>query len=87
MNDAEAQFAARLAMDLAEVLGAGIVVEDVELDGGDEAATVRATLLVDGRLETIEVSAPDVLSLYRPFIERAAEFRLGAAFWRMIGPT
>ncbi|MEA2520169.1 MAG: hypothetical protein QOF49_2249 [Chloroflexota bacterium] len=87
MNDAEEQFAARLAVDLAQVLGAGIAVDDVELHGADEGWSVRATLLVEGRVETIEVAGPDVISLYRPLIERAAELRLGAAFWRMVGPT
>ena len=87
MNDAEHQFAERLATDLAQVLGVGIAVDDVELSAGDSVSTVRATLLVEGRVETIEVSGPDVVSLYRPLIERAAEIRLGAAFWRMVGPT
>ncbi len=87
MNDAEHQFAERLATDLAQVLGVGIAVDDVELSAGDEVSSVRATLLVEGRIETIEVSGPDVVSLYRPLIERAAEIRLGAAFWRMVGPT
>ena len=87
MNDAEERFAERLAIDLAQVLGAGIAVDDVELSVGDEVSSVRASLLVEGRIETIEVSGPDLVSLYRPLIERAAELRLGAAFWRMIGPT
>ena len=87
MNDAEHQFAERLATDLAQVLGAGIAVDDVELSAGDAGSSVRATLLVEGRVETIEVSGPDVVSLYRPLVERAAEIRLGAAFWRMIGPA
>ena len=87
MNDAEHQFAERLATDLAQVLGAGIAVDDVEISAGDAVSSVRATLLVEGRVETIEVSGPDVVSLYRPLIERAAELRLGAAFWRMIGPA
>lgn len=87
MNDAEARFAERLAEDLEQVLGAGIAVDDVELTTADGAATVRATLLVEGRVESIEVSAPDVVALYRPLIERAAEIRLGAAFWRMVGPV
>ena len=87
MNDAEAQFAERLADDLEQVLGAGIAVDDVELTTADGAATVRATLLVEGRVESIEVSGPNVVALYRPLIERAAEIRLGAAFWRMVGPA
>jgi len=87
MNDAEAQFAERLAADLEQVLGAGIAIDDVELSAGDHEARIRATLLIEGRIETIEATAPDVVGLYRPLMERAAELRLGAAFWRMIGPT
>ena len=87
MNDAEERFAERLAEDLERVLGAGIAVDDIELSASDDQAKVRATLLVEGRIETIEVGGPDVVALYRPLIERAAEIRLAAAFWRMTGPT
>ena len=87
MNDAETRFSERLAEDLEHVLGAGIAVDDVELSTDGELARVRATLLVEGRVEAIDVTAPNVLALYRPLIERAAEIRLGAAFWRMVGPT
>jgi hypothetical protein len=86
MNDAERQFAERLAADLERVLGAGIAIDDIELTAGDGEAHVTATLLVEGRVETIEASAADVVGLYRPLMERAAEIRLGAAFWRMVGP-
>lgn len=88
MNDAEEQFAARLAEDLDRVLGAGLAVDDIELEAPEGGpARARATLLIEGRIETIEVEAEDVLGLYRPLVERAAEIRLGAAFWRMIGPA
>jgi hypothetical protein len=87
MNDAEEGFAQRLAEDLERVLGAGLAVDDIELSTADAGAHARATLLVEGRIETIEVTAPDVLGLYRPLIERAAELRLRSAFWRMVGPT
>ena len=87
MDDAEAQFAARLAEDLATVLGVGIAVDDIELTAGDSECSVRATLLLDGRVEAIEVVGPDVVSLYRPLVERAAEVRLAAAYWRMVGPV
>ena len=86
MNDAEERFAERLAVDLERVLGVGLAVDDIELSAAGDQTSVRATLLVEGRIETIEVSGPDVVALYRPLIERAAEIRLGAAFWRMIGP-
>ena len=87
MNDAEEQFASRLATDLERVLGAGLAVDDIELSVSDKEAHVRATILVEGRVETIDVSGPDVVALYRPVIERAAEIRLAGAFWRMVGPT
>ncbi|HEX2756785.1 MAG TPA: hypothetical protein VHM48_15045 [Candidatus Limnocylindrales bacterium] len=87
MNDAEERFAERLAVDLERVLGAGLAVDDIELSAAEDECSVRATLLVEGRIETIEVSAPDIVALYRPLIERAAEIRLAGAFWRMVGPT
>jgi hypothetical protein len=86
VTDAEEQFAERLGVDLERVLGAGIAIDDIELSSAGDRAHVRATLLVEGRVETIEAEAPDVGALYRPVVERAAELRLGAAFWRMIGP-
>lgn len=87
MNDAEEQFAERLAEDLARVLGVGIAIDDLELSVADDEATVVATLLIDGRVERIEAAGPDLASLYRPLVERAAEVRLASAFWQMIGPA
>jgi hypothetical protein len=87
MTDAEAQFAARLGEDLERVLGAGLAVDDIELSTSGDEVRVRATLLVEGRIETIEVAAPEEIGLYRPLIERAAELRLQSAFWRMVGPS
>jgi hypothetical protein len=87
MTDAEEQFAERLAIDLEHVLGAGLAVDDIELSTADDRAQVRATLLIEGRIETIVVEAADVVGLYRPLMERAAEMRLGGAFWRMVGPA
>jgi len=86
VNDAEERFAARLAEDLERVLGIGIAIDDVDLEVGDAEAHVVATLLVGEHVETIEADGPDVLSLYRPIVERAAELRLRSAFWRIIGP-
>lgn len=87
MNDAEEQFAERLAEDLARVLGVGIAIDDLELAIADDGATVVATLLIDGRVEQIEAAGPDLISLYRPLVQRAAEVRLASAFWQMIGPA
>lgn len=86
MIDEEQQLAERLADDLERVLGAGIAIDDVELTEADGATHVRATILIDGRVETFEATGPDVAALYRPLMERAAELRLGAAFWRIVGP-
>ncbi|HEX3428682.1 MAG TPA: hypothetical protein VHS36_07740 [Candidatus Limnocylindrales bacterium] len=87
MNEAEGRFAERLATDLDRVLGAGLAVDDIELSGSGDEVRATATILMDGRVETIEVSAADVVGLYRPLIERAAELRLRSAFWRMVGPS
>jgi hypothetical protein len=88
MNDAEERFAARLAEDLERVLGVGIVIDDVDLQvAEDGAAHVLATLLLGDRVETIEAEGANILSLYRPIVEQAAELRLRSAFWQMIGPS
>ena len=88
MNEAEERFAERLARDLAEVLGVGVLVDDVELAVADDGgATVTATLLAGPRVETIEARGENVLALYEPIIRRAAELRLADAFWRMVGPA
>jgi len=62
-------------------------MNDAERRFAEASASVKATLLIDGRIEAIEAEAPDLLGLYRPLMERAAEMRLAGAFWRMIGPT
>jgi hypothetical protein len=87
VNDAEERFAERLGEDLERVLGIGIAIDDIDLEVGDAKAHVVATLLVGEHVETIEADGPDVLSLYRPIVERAAELRLRSAFWRIVGPT
>ena len=88
MNGDEGAFAERLGEDLARVLGAGIAIDDVELSTSDDGrARVRATLLVEGRIETVEVEAANVSGLYRPLIERAAELRTRGTFWQVIGPS
>jgi hypothetical protein len=87
VNDAETLFAQRLAEDLDRVLGVGIAIDDVELALCDEEARVVATLLIGGRVETVEAHGTDLNSLYRPLVERAAELRLASAFWQMVGPV
>jgi hypothetical protein len=87
MNDAEEQFAARLAEDLERVLGVGIAIDDIDLQVGDGTARVTATLLIGDRVETIEAVGSDALALYRPIIEQAAKVRLASAWWQLVGPT
>ena len=87
MNDAEERFAERLAEDLDNVLGVGVVIDDLELLVSGESASVVATLLIDGRVERVEATGPDLLALYQPLLQRAAEARLASAFWHMIGPA
>jgi hypothetical protein len=86
MNDAEERFAERLAEDIERVLGIGIAIGDIELRLADGRAKVVATLLIGDRIEEIEAVGDDVLALYRPILERAAELRLRTAFWQMVGP-
>jgi hypothetical protein len=85
--DAEERFAVRLAEDIERVLGVGIVIDDVEVHAGEGTATVAATLLIGDRVERIEAVGSDLIALYRPILQRAAEIRLRTAYWQMIGPA
>ena len=86
MTEAEERFAERLAVDLDRVLGEGVAVADVQIHG-DGPVAVRLDCLVDGRVRTIEVEADDLLAAYRRIVESAAEMRLSAAWWQIVGPT
>jgi hypothetical protein len=87
MNDAEELFAERLSEDLERVLGAGIAIGDIEIATGDAGSHVSATVFIGERIETIEADGADLVALYRPIVERAAELRLRSAFWRLVGPA
>jgi hypothetical protein len=84
MNDAEEQFATRVAEDLERVVGPAIVVDHVDLLVGDGTAQVTATLRVGDRTETIQAVGRDVLSLYGPIVRQAAETRLALAYRAML---
>ena len=86
MNEAEEEFAETLARDLLRVLGIGIAIDRIELTVDPRGASVSATLLLGLDVETIEATGPDVQSLYRPIVERAAAFRQRATYWQTIGP-
>ena len=86
MNDAEAQLAARLAEDLERVLGAGILVEDVEI-AGEGPVMIHVACLVDGQSREIEAEGESAVDAMASVIRLAAEMRLNAAFWQIVGPT
>lgn len=85
MNDAEARLAERLAQDLERILGTGILIEDLEIDG-EGPVTIRVACLVDGIAREIEATGDTAIEAIREVIRLAAEARLAAAFWQMVGP-
>ena len=85
MNDAETRLAERLATDLERILGTGILVEDLEIEG-EGPVTVRVACLVDGASREIEASGDSAITAISEVIRAAAELRLSAAFWQMVGP-
>lgn len=86
MNDAEAQLAARLAEDLERVLGTGILVEDLEIEG-DGPVTIHVACLVEGQAREIHAEGGSAIDAMASVIRLAAEMRLQAAFWQIVGPT
>jgi hypothetical protein len=85
MNDTEAQLAERLAKDLERVLGTGIVLEDLEIEG-EGPVVIRAACLVDGRSAELRTEGATVLEAMSEVVRIAAETRLSSAFWHMVGP-
>ena len=86
MNDAELRLAERLAIDLEQVLGTGILVEDLEITG-DGPFAVTVACLVDGRALELRREGASVIEAMSAIIRAAAELRLAAAFWQMVGPA
>jgi len=85
VNDAETRLAERLAADLERVLGTGILIEDLEIEG-DGPVTIRVACLVDGTSREIEAHGGTAIEAITGIIRVAAETRLAAAFWQMVGP-
>jgi hypothetical protein len=83
VNEAEVQLAARLADDLERVLGTGILIEDLELEG-DGPVVIRVACLVDGRSREISAAGDTIVEAVSAVIRQAAELRLAAAFWQMV---
>ncbi len=83
---AEERIAERLVQDLERVLGAGVAIDVVSSEPGGRAV-VRATVLAEGMIETIEVEAASEREAYPELIRRAAQLRLTGAWPRMITLT
>ena len=86
MNDAEEQLARRLAADLERVLGTGILIEDLEIDG-EGPVTISVACLVDGMSREIHAEGTTPIEAAATVIRLAADLRLSAAFWQMVGPA
>lgn len=86
MNDAEARLAERLAADLERILGTGILVEDLEIEG-DGPVVIRVACLVDGQARELWATGENAIEAISKTIRLAAETRLAAAFWQMVGPV
>lgn len=85
MNDAELQLAERLATDLERVLGTGILVEDLEIEG-EGPVTISVACLVDGRSREIRGEGESVVDAMSNVVRLAAELRLEGASWQIMGP-
>jgi hypothetical protein len=87
VNVARERFAERLALDLQRVFGIGIAIEGStgpEEDG--ESTRVAASILFDGRIETLEAWAPNEELLYWLVMSRAVELLRVDAFSGLAGP-
>jgi hypothetical protein len=85
VNDVEAQLARRLATDLERVLGTGILVEDLEIEG-EGPVTINVACLVDGQSREIRAEGESAIDAMSNVVRLAAELRLSAAFWQIVGP-
>ncbi len=85
MNDAEARLAERLAADLERVLGTGILVQDLEIEG-EGPVVIHVACLVDGQARDLRTQGETAIEAMSMLVRLAAETRLAAAFWQMVGP-
>ena len=84
MNDAEARLAERLADELEPVRGTGIEVRDLSIEGAGPVS-ITVDCLVDGRVRRIRCDGDTAVEAIGTVIRRAAELRLTAAFWQLVG--
>ena len=86
MDDAQARLAERLAPDIERILGAGIRIEDLSIEG-DGPVVVRVLCLIDGSSREIEASGETAIDAISGVIRAAAETRLSMAFGQLVGPA
>lgn len=86
MNEAEARLAGRLAEDLERVLGTGILVVDLEIEG-DGPVSITVACLVEGQSREICAEGGSVVEAMSNVIRAAAELRVAGAFWQIVGPV
>jgi hypothetical protein len=86
MNATEQQLAEQLAEDLERVLGTGILIEDLEIEG-DGPVTINVACLVDGASREIRAEGATPAEAATAVIRLAADLRLAGAFWQMVGPA
>ena len=86
MDDAQARLAERLALDLEQILGPAIRIDDLSIEG-DTPVVVRVVCLVDGRPSEIEARGATAIEAISDVLRLAAETRLTAAFGQLIAPA
>jgi hypothetical protein len=87
MNAAEEHFAHRLIDELDRVTGPGGRVAEIELSrprGADGPVHVHAQIIFDETWTTLDADGDDMIALYPPLIEKAAQARLASAFGRIV---
>jgi hypothetical protein len=85
MNETEQLLADRLAADLGRVLGEGILVQDLEIEG-EGPVTIRVACLVEGQFRELVAEGADPIEAASRLIRKAAEARTAATFWQVVGP-
>jgi hypothetical protein len=84
MNDAEDQLAQRLAVDLEEIFGAAIEVEEVTI-AGEGPARITVACRAHGAVHAIAADGDSVIDATSGILRAAAELRLTSAFRELIG--
>ncbi len=87
MNEAHEQFARRLGEDVARVLGEGIHLDEITVEGeGTDGIELHATCLFDGRAERITGRGETLPAAASDLVRVAAEFRLAIAWRTLVVP-